>query len=317
MATKKLTWPSLNFNEYKDTIYLLHHWTQMVGKVRLKKSPWQNHSWHVALYVDSQGLTTGPIPYEGGVFDIRFDLTRHELKIKTSNGTRDRFPLGGQTVASFYEQLNEKLKFLGIAVKISTKPNEMPVCIPFAQNTKRIPYLANEAQKLWKAMILIQNTLGVFRARFRGKNSPIHFFWGSFDMAYTRFSGATAPEFEGDVPNISKDIMKEAYSHEVFSIGFWPGDERLPEPAFYAYCYPSHDSFKDKQIQPESAYWSDSLGEFILPYKSVQTSSNPKETLLSFLQSTYEAAAEVGNWNREELDCDFSELEKKNSNITI
>lgn len=317
MATKRSTWPTLVFEEYKNTQYLLHHWFQMVGKVRLKKSPWQNHSWHVTLYVDSQGLTTGPIPYESGNFEIRFDFTRHEVKFKTSNGTRDRFSLGGQTIASFYEQINEKLKFLGIPVKISDTPNEMIDCVPFAKNTKRIPYLPNEAQKLWKALVLIQNAFTVFRARYRGKHSPVHFFWGSFDLAYSRFSGEEAPEYESSQPNISKEVMKEAYSHEVFSIGFWPGGEAYPDPCFYAYCYPYPEGFQESKISPETASWNSTLGEFILPFKSVQSSSNPQVTLLAFIQSTYEAAAGAANWDRAKLDCDFSDLEKKNSNITL
>lgn len=311
MATTKSTWPTLVFDEYKDTVYLLHHWFQIVGKVRLQKSPWQNHSWHVTLYIDSQGLTTGPIPFEGGIFEIRFDLTRNELKIKTSNGTRDRFALGGQTVASFYEQLHEKLKFLGIPIKISHKPNEMIECIPFAKNKKKVPYLPTEAQKLWKVFLLTQNVFSQFRSRFRGKNSPIHFFWGSFDLAYSRFSGATAPEYESKLPHMSQEVMKEAYSHEVFSVGFWPGSEAHPVPCFYAYSYPNHDSLKDQPIKPENAFWDTSLGEFILPYQAVAKSSDPCKTLLTFLQSTYEIVANVSNWNRSELDCDFSYLEQK------
>lgn len=317
MSTRKNSWPQLDFELYKDTLYLLHHWTQMVGKVRLKKSPWQNHSWHVALYIDAQGFTTGPIPYENGIFEIRLDFTRHELKIKTSNGTRDRFSLGGQTVASFYEQLKEKLKFLGISVKIHPKPNEMPEAIPFAKNTKRVSYLPNEAQKLWKSLIQVQNVFSIFRAKFRGKSSPIHFFWGSFDLAYTRFSGSTAPEFQGEMPNMPLDVMQEAYSHEVFSVGFWPGNADFPEACFYAYCYPNHEHFRAISVLPDTAFWHADMGEFMLPYKAVQSSSNPKETLMSFLQSTYQGATEVGNWDRNELDCDFSHLEKKNSAINL
>ncbi|MCR9082098.1 MAG: DUF5996 family protein [Cyclobacteriaceae bacterium] len=313
----KAKWPILDYSAYKDTAYLLHQWSQMVGKVRLRKSPWQNHSWHVALYLDAQGMTTGPIPYEGGIFEIKFDFTQHELKVRSSNGTRDRFSLGNQTVASFFEQLREKLDFIGIKVKITKTPNEIPDAIPFDQNTKRIPYLPNEAKNIWKALIQIHNVMTVFRSRFRGKNSPIHFFWGSFDLAYTRFSGATAPEFEGEVPNLAKEVMQEAYSHEVFSVGFWPGGEQFPKAVFYAYCYPNHPDFKNKKVQPEEAYWSDDLGEFILPYEAVQKAADPTKKLLDFLESTYKAATEVGSWDRNQLDCDFSSLEKKNSNITI
>lgn len=311
MALKKNSWPVFQFEENKDTIYLLHHWTQIVGKVRLKKSPWQNHSWHVSLYVDAQGLTTGNIPYEGGVFDIKFDFIHHELRIKTSNGTRDRFALGGQTVASFYENLMEKLKFLGVEVKIHSTPNEIPDPIPFLKNKKRLMYQANAAQSLWKALVQIQNVFGVFRTKFTGKNSPIHFFWGSFDLAYTRFSGNKAPEFSGQVPHIPVKVMKEAYSHEAFSVGFWPGSEAFKTPVFYAYCYPNYPEFQNETVSPDKAYWSKEMGEFMLTYDEVSKSPDPAKTLLDFLQSTYEAAAKSGNWNRENLDCDFSYMDKK------
>lgn len=310
MATKKNSWPVLNFEENKDTVYLLHQWTQIVGKVRLKKSPWQNHSWHVSLYVDSQGLSTGMIPYENGVFDIKFDFIHHELKVKTSNGTRDRFALGGQTVASFYEQLMEKLKFLGIDVKIVTTPNEIPNPIPFPKNKKRLMYQANAAQSLWKALVQIQNVFKVFEAKFTGKSSPIHFFWGSFDLAYTRFSGRKAPEFTGEVPNIPLAVMQEAYSHEVFSVGFWPGSEQSPTAVFYAYCYPNHPEFQNEEILPEKAFWHKEMGEFMLPYEVVQKSAKPQETLLQFLDSSYAAATKVGDWDRGNLDCDFSHLDR-------
>ncbi|WPR76681.1 DUF5996 family protein [Algoriphagus sp. NG3] len=306
MAVKKNSWPIFQFEENKDTLYLLHQWTQIVGKVRLKKSPWQNHSWHVSLYVDAQGLTTGLIPYESGVFEIKFDFIHHELKIKTSNGTRDRFALGGQTVASFYEQLMEKLKFLGIDVKIHDSPNEVADPIPFHKNKKRIMYQANAAQSLWKALVHIQNVLGEFRTKFTGKSSPVHFFWGSFDLAYTRFSGKQAPEFTGQVPNIPLTVMQEAYSHEAFSVGFWPGSEAFPTPVFYAYCYPNHPDFKSAPISPDKAYWNEDLGEFMLNYEEVRKASNPGELLLEFLESTYDAAANAGNWDRSSLDCDFS-----------
>jgi hypothetical protein len=311
MASKKNSWPVFQYEENKDTIYLLHQWTQIVGKVRLRKSPWQNHSWHVSLYVEPQGLTTGLIPYEGGVFEIKFDFIHHDLRIKTSNGTRDRFALGGQTVASFYEQLMEKLKFLGISVKIHETPNEIPDPIPFPKNKKRLTYQANAAQSLWKTLVQIQNVFGVFRTKFTGKSSPIHFFWGSFDLAYTRFSGRKAPEFSGEVPNIPVAVMKEAYSHEAFSVGFWPGSEAFKTPVFYAYCYPNYPDFEEAKISPDKAYWSKEMGEFMLNYEEVCKSSDPSNTLLEFLQSSYEAAAKAGNWKREDLDCDFSHFDQK------
>ncbi len=311
MAAKKNNWPILQYDEIKDTLYLLHHWSQIIGKVRLNKSPWQNHSWHVTLYVDSQGLTTGLVPYEGGGFEIRMDFIHHEVRIKTTNGTRDRFSLSGQTVASFHQQLMEKLKYLGIEVKINSMPNEMRNPISFSKNKKPIPYQANAAQKIWKTMVLVAKEFNFFRSKFTGKQSPVHFFWGSFDLAYTRFSGAKAPKFEADVPNIPLEVMQESYSHELFSVGFWPGNESFPKPAFYAYCYPNLPEFKEESLAPSQAYWSSDLGEFLLDYEVVQRSTDPQETLQNFLQSTYEAAAKVANWDRSSLDCDFSHLNQK------
>lgn len=311
MATKKSPWPVFQFEECKETITLVHQWTQIVGKVRLKKTPWQNHSWHVSLYVDHQGLTTGNIPYEHGLFEIMFDFIHHELKIKTSSGTRDRFSLGGQTVSSFYELLMEKLKFLGIEVKIHDMPNEIAGAIPFSKNSQRIPYQANQAQNFWKILVQTQNVFLKFRSKFTGKQSPIHFFWGSFDLAYTRFSGRKAPTFQGEMPNMPLEVMQEAYSHEVCSFGFWPGSNAYPTPIYYAYIYPNSPDFQNQQIQPSTAYWNESMGEFMLNYEDVRTSANPSETLLSFLQSSYDAACKVADWDRENLDCDFSHLEKK------
>jgi hypothetical protein len=312
MAAKKNSWPILQYEEIKDTLYLLHHWSQIIGKVRLKKSPWQNHSWHVSLYVDSQGLTTGLVPFDGGGFEIRMDLIHHEIRIKTSNGAQDRFSLGGQTVASFYQLLMEKLKFLGVDVKINTMPNEMPNPIPFPKNKKSLQYQANAAQKIWKTLVLVAKEFNLFKAKFTGKQSPVHFFWGSFDLAYTRFSGKKAAKFEALVPNIPLEVMQESYSHELFSVGFWAGNESFPKPAFYAYCYPNLPDFKSESIAPAEAFWSDDLGEFLLNYEEVQNSSDPSERLQSFLQSAYEAAAKVANWDRESLDCDFTDLNQRN-----
>lgn len=310
MAPKKNSWPVFQFEECKETIYLLYQWAQIVGKVRLTKSPLQNHSWDVSLYVDSQGLITGPIPYEGGIFEIKFDFIRHELKIKTSNGTRDRFALGGQTVASFYQQLIEKLSYLGIEVSIHGSPNEVPETIPFAKNLNRIPYHANQAQKIWKVMVQVHNVFTVFQTRFTGKSSLIHLFGGSFDLSYSRFSGRKVPEFSGEVPSIPSDVLREAYSHEMFTIGFWPGNENFPTPCFYASVNPNFPEFQLGLLDPSEAIWSRDLEKFILPYESVQKSSKPQETLLSFLQSAYEHAANAGNWDRDALDCDFSNYEK-------
>ncbi len=311
MANPKNNWPILQFDELQDTIYLLHHWTQIIGKVRLKKSAWQNHSWHVTLYVEPHGLTTRMIPYENGSFEIRLDFIHHELRIKTSGGNQDRFALTGQTVASFYQQLMEKLKFLGIRVKIYPVPNEMSNQTPFHKNNSKVHYQANTAQKIWRSLVCVNKEFTKFSTKFTGKSSPVHFFWGAFDLAYTRFSGRKAPLFEAEVPNIPKAVMQESYSHEVFSVGFWLGNEDFPHPSFYAYCYPNYPEYGSQRVMPEEAYWSKELGEFLLPYEVVQKSSNPEGTLHVFLQSCYEAAAKVGEWDRASLDCDFSHFDKK------
>lgn len=296
MASKKSTWPVFQFNESKDTISLLHLWIQIVGKVKLKKSPWQNHFWHCALHVNYQGLTTNSIPYENGIFEIMFDFIHHELKIKTSSGTRDRFSLGGQTVASFYEMLMEKLEFLGIEVTIDDMPEEVIGAIPFSKNTKKVPYQANEVQKFWKVLVHTQNVLTNFRSGFIGKQSPIHFFWNSFDLSYSRYSGKplSSPEnTEGE-----NDLNLQ----EVFTVGFMPGNLAFPNPCFFAQLKPTLPSIKDQKVSPEAAEWKDDLDRFILPYDVVQKSDSPKETLLSFFQSSYDACANLAEWNRKELE---------------
>ncbi len=300
-----MKWPEINFEESETTFQLLHQWTQMVGKVRLKLSPKKNHSWHVTLYPNSEGLTTGPIPYGPGLFEIKFDFNRHELKIKTSSGRQDKFALGGQTVASFYDQLMEKLDYLGIEVKIHNSPNEIPNAIPFPENTEKLPYHPAAAKNFWKALICMKRTFLEFGESFAGKCSPIHFFWGSFDLAYTRFSGRLAPKFEGELPNMPQDVMAEAYSHELFSVGFWPGNKEFPEPSFYAYIYPNLEDFKKQKVEPKEAYWNDTLGEFMLSYDEVQKSTNGNKTLLEFLNSSYDAGAKVAGWDMEALEAKF------------
>lgn len=297
-----MQWPVLDYKESESTFQLLHQWTQIVGKVRLKLTPRKNHSWHVTLYVNAEGLTTGPIPYEGGIFEIKFDFNRHDLKIKTSAGRQDRFALAGQTVASFYEQLMEKLEYLGIHVKIHSKPNELPEAIPFEKNTKRLPYHPAAAKNLWKALICIKSTYLAFGEGFCGKSSPVHFFWGSFDLAYTRFSGKKAPQFQGQMSNMPLNIMQEAYSHELYSMGFWLGNADFPIPSFYAYIYPNLETFKEEKIKRKEAYWNEQLGEFMLPYEVVQKSSDGQKKLLKFLDSTYHAATKVVKWDRKLLE---------------
>ena len=312
MASKKNTWPALQFEDLKDTIYLLHHWTQIIGKVRLKKSPWQNHAWHITLYVESQGLTTGLIPYENGAFEIRMDFIHHEVRIKTSGGSQDRFALGGQTVASFYQQLMEKLNFLGIQVKIHPLPAAMQQRIPFAKNHTKLMYQANAAQKIWKALIYVNREFNSFKSKFTGKSSPVQLYWGKFDLVYTRYSGRKAAPFEGELPAVPNRVVQDFYSHELFSVGFWLGNEAFPIPSFYADCHPHSLQFSQESLQPTDASWNNELGKFILPYELVQQAVNPEIMLRSFLQSAYEAAANIGNWDRESLDGDFSQFDQKN-----
>ncbi len=303
---KQEQWPELAFENWKDTIATLHLWTQIVGKIRLKQMPWLNHSWHVTLYVSADGLTTGSIPYPGGVFQIDFDFIHHLLQITTSAGGIEKVKLYPRSVADFYSELLEKLRSAAIDVRISSAPNEVDPAIPFEKDETHRFYDAARVRDFYTALVKIHNVFTKFRAGFRGKCSPVHFFWGGFDMAVTRFSGRPAPLYSGEVPNIPLPVMQEAYSHEVSSCGFWPGNEQFPHPAFYSYCYPSPADFGKQPVKPEEAFFSEDLGEFILLYESVQRSDNPEGALMQFLESTYEAAATTARWDRKTLECDFS-----------
>ena len=310
MADNTITpWPKLIFEAYKDTIATVHLWTQIIGKIRLKKTPWLNHSWHVTLYVSARGLTTGSIPYEGGIFQIDMDFIEHEVIIFSSNGKKKYVKLHSRTVADFYEELFSKLGSMGIQVTIHDSPNEIDPAIPFQQDTIHQSYDGMQMQLIWQALVRTEIVFTRFRSEFLGKVSPVHLFWGSFDLAVTRFSGRKAPKYQGVVPNIPKEVMEEAYSHEVSSSGFWVGNEKNRSPVFYSYCYPTPPDFGKQPVAPAEALYSNEMGEFILPYEVVQQSDNPTETLLQFLRSTYKAAAETGNWNNG-LECDLTYLEK-------
>jgi hypothetical protein len=300
-------WPKLDYHYLKDTIATVHMWTQMIGKVRLVETPWINHSWHVTLYVSATGLTTGSIPYEGGVFQIDLDFISHQLHISTSTGVKLSSPLGAETIAAFYTELIDNLKAAGIEVEIYPVPNEVDPAIPFAENTQPCTYNPDAMHTIWLALIRIHNVFTDFRAGFLGKCSPVHFFWGGFDLAVTRFSGRPAPKHPGGVPNMPLVIMQEAYSHEVSSCGFWLGSEQFPQPTFYSYCYPTPDDFGKQQVSPPEAFYSNEMGEYFLMYEVVQQSANPEETLKQFMQSTYDAAAKTGNWDKD-LECDLSWL---------
>ena len=302
-------WPVINFDNWKDTLATVHLWTQIVGKIRLRKMPWLNHSWHVTLYVTPSGLSTGSVPYQYGIFQIDFDFIQHQLIIATSTGKRETQPLQPDTVASFYKSLFKKLAILEIDVNIITTPCELTTAIDFEHDEIHKSYDAQSMQQYWHALIKVHNVFTRFRSRFTGKCSPVHFFWGAFDLAVTRFSGRNAPQHQGTAPNMPAVVMQEAYSKEVSSCGFWPGNEQYPHAVFYAYCYPATPAFSEYKVAPDSAFYSPEMGEFLLPYEAVQQANNPEEVLLSFLQSTYEAAANTGNWDRKSLECDLSKFE--------
>ncbi len=301
-ATNADHWPALPFQEWKDTYATLHMWTQIVGKIRLIQSPWINHSWHTTLYVTSRGLTTSPVPYEARTFQIDFDFIDHTLWIRTSDGGVKTLSLAPHSVADFYQELFAKLAELNLNVKIHTTPNEVVNAIPFEQDHAHAAYAPDYANRFWRALVQADRVFKRFRARFIGKCSPVHFFWGSFDLAVTRFSGRRAPEHPGGVPHLPDWVAREAYSHEVSSCGFWPGNDQLPQPVFYAYAYPEPEEFRTAQVGPGGAAYSAELREFIVPYDDVRQSASPDEALLEFLQSSYEAAADFGAWDRSALE---------------
>jgi hypothetical protein len=289
-------WPALPLEAWKETYATVHMWTQIVGKIRLALSPRVNHWWEVPLYVNAVGLTTSPIPYHERVFEIQFNFLEHALSISTCDGQQKILPLRPQSVASFYAEFMEALRSLEIDVKIWPMPVEIPNPIRFDRDHEHASYDAEYAQRFWRILTLLDPVFKEFRSRFIGKHSPIHFFWGSFDLASTRFSGRRAPErAEADA------ITREAYSHEVISAGFWPGGGDVKGPAFYAYAAPEPAGFKTASVRPEKAFYSP-LGEFLLMYEDVRESARPENMLLDFLQSTYEAGANLGKWPRVELE---------------
>ena len=295
-------WPDLPFKEWSDTCATLHMWTQIVGKIRLSQTPWINHSWHVPLYLTARGLTTSPIPHGGRSFQIDFDFIDHCLLIQTNDGLTRKTALEPRTVADFYAELFRTLTELGLDLTINTTPNEVVSAIPFEQDREHASYDPEYANRFWRALSQMDRVFKEFRAGFIGKCSPVHFFWGSFDIAVTRFSGRVAPEHPGGVPNFPDWVAREAYSHEVSSAGFWPGGGGVDYPAFYSYAYPAPDGFRDADVGPGGAFFSDELSEFVLPYQEVRLASSPDDALLEFLQSTYEAAADLGLWDRSGLD---------------
>jgi hypothetical protein len=310
MQTSAGHWPDLPLAAWQDTFATLHLWTQIVGKVRLVRTPWLNHSWHTTLYVTSRGLATSPIPYDHRTFELEFDFITHRLVVRSSDGRGDEIPLRPQSVAAFHKLLMDALRRLDLAVKISRKPSELADPIPFAEDEVHRSYDAEAVHRFWRALVQVDRVLKIFRARFIGKASPVHFFWGAGDLAVTRFSGRRAPQHPGGIPNLADWVTREAYSHEVSSCGFWPGGGAIDYPAFYAYAYPEPPGFADARVAPEGAFYSKDYREFILPYDRVARASSPDDTLLEFLQSTYEAAATLAAWDRLALELGNEELSK-------
>jgi hypothetical protein len=300
--TRAELWPPLPFAEWAGTAATLHMWTQIVGKIRLSLTPWTNHSWHVTLYVTSRGLTTSPIPHGSRTFEIIFDFIDHELRIEKSDGARRTIKLLPQTVAEFYGKVMGALAELELPVKINLLPNEIENPIPFDQDQEHRSYDADYANRFWRVLVQTDRVFKEFRSRFCGKCSPAHFFWGSFDHAVTRFSGRPAPPHPGGVPHLPDAITREAYSQEVSSLGFWPGNAAMPMPIFYSYAYPEPAGFAEAQVRPAAASYHPKLHEFVLPYEAVAAAESPDAALLDFAQSTYDAASLLGKWDRAALE---------------
>jgi hypothetical protein len=296
-------WPDLEYHAWQDTRATLQLWTQIVGKIRLMQTPWLNHSWHVPLYVNSIGLTTSPIPHGSRAFEMQFDFIDHVLDITVSDGGMRRLPLQPRSVADFYAEVMAALTDLGVGVSINEKPCEIAGATPFSQDRMHAAYDPDYARRFWQVLLQTDRVLKNFRTGFLGKCSPVHFFWGSFDLAVTRFSGRRAPPFPGTAPGVAPEVMREAYSHEVSSAGFWAGGNGTDYAAFYSYTYPAPAGFREFAVQPAGAFFSEPLGEFLLPYEIVRTAADPEAALLAFLQSTYEAAAVTANWDRAALEC--------------
>ena len=301
MPSDRSNWPPLPYADWQDSCATLHMWTQIVGKIRLALAPPVNHWWHVPLYLTARSLTTSPMPYRGQTFQIDFDFIDHVLRIDLCDGRRDSIALMPRSVADFYAELMGRLRGLGLDVRIWPMPVEIADPIRLDQDRTHSAYDADAVNRFWRALAEIDQVFAAFRSRFIGKVSPVHFFWGSFDLAVTRFSGRRAPPPPSN-PNIPDAINREAYSHEVSSAGFWPGNGGFGEAAFYSYAYPQPQGFGEAPIQPSSAVYNKDIGEFILPYEAVRQAASPRETLLEFLQGTYATAADLAKWDRAALE---------------
>ena len=299
--TPDLTWPELPLTDWRATYATLHMWSQIVGKTRLALAPMENHWWQVALYVDARGLTTSAMPYGSLSVEVHFDFISHQLLIQTSDGSQRSFPLASMTVAEFFARYTDALQALGIKPEIYASPVEVATAIPFAKDHEHATYDAHAAHQCWLILLNTQRVLKNFRGTFTGKQSPVHFFWGSFDLASTRFSGRRAPRHPGGAPHCPDWVMVEAYSHECCSCGFWPGDEKS-QPTFYAYAYPEPQGYAEREVEPLGAHYDTTAREFLLPYESLRAEVQPDDALLRFFRATYAAAADLGGWDRLALD---------------
>ena len=295
-------WPELPYPDWRDTVATLQLWAQIVGKIRLSLTPWVNHGWQVPFYVTPRGLSTSSIPSSSEIFEIEFDFIEHRLVARDSRGQSGTLRLEPQTVAEFLRRVSALMNGMGIEVAINEMPNEVANPIRFSDDHVHASYDAAAAHRFWRALIRADHTFKLFRSGFVGKVSPVHFFWGGFDLAVTRFSGRRAPLHPGGIPGLPDAVTREAYSHEVSSAGFWPGNDAFPKPAFYSYAYPEPKGFRERAV-PRGAYYDEALGEFILPYDVLRSAPDPDARLLEFLDATYAAAAELGRWDRDVLEC--------------
>lgn len=299
-----MTWPELPYAALRPTADTLQLWAQIVGKVRLARTPWLNHGWHVPLYVSARGLTTSLIACETTSLELELDFVDHLLVVRCSHGGEQKVALATRSIAAFYAEAMDALSTLGVATRIVAAPNELPEAVPFADDHGLRLYEPAMATAFWRALVQVDRVFHRFRSRFLGKCSPVHFFWGGGDLAVTRFSGRRAPLHPGGVPHLPDAVTREAYSHEVSSAGFWAGDNPEDGPSFYSYAYPAPEGFASAPIAPAAARWEERLGEFILPYEAVRTAADPDAALLAFLQSAYEAAADGAGWDRAALECE-------------
>lgn len=303
IGTKMQEWPEIPYVAWRETCAALHRYAQIVGKYRLARTPWINHSWHATLYPNARGFTTGLVPDVRGDIELSFDLIDHQVVGSATDGGTARFALEPMSVASFQKRLLDLIHALGGTPKLDGRPNEIPDGVPFATDTIERPYDAGAVTRFFRACVAATNVFQTFRTSYLGKVSPVHLFWGSFDLAVTRFSGRRAPLHPGGIPGLPDEVTCEAYSHEVSSAGFWPGGGSIDFPAFYSYAYPTPAGFAAAKVCPEAAHFDGALGEFVLPYDAVRNAADPDAVLMAFLESTYRAAADLGHWDVAALEC--------------